>query len=384
MSIAAGAVAGSVSLIGFGLDSLIEVTSGAALLWRLHADLQVSRREEIERKTLQIVGLCFLALAAYIAFDSLVSLIRHEAPKRSLAGIVIAALSLCVMPLLAKAKRRVAVGIGSAAMHADSRQTDFCTYLSAILLGGLVLNAAFGLWWADPVAGLVMVPIIGKEGMNGSHGQILLRGWSMLLRLALALAIGSATILPAGQLFETAAELTLTDLNGHKRSLTDYRGKIVVLNFWATWCIPCRAEMPLLVSVYNRYADLDVIVIGASADEESTQGKIEPFVRKLKISFPIWTGASTNEMEKLGLGTGLPATAIIDRDGKIVGRILGILEKNDLRNRIEYLLGNRQGPAPVPLIDQISEAQKEGKGHKEEEDHHHGGVSMEGASTVPS
>jgi hypothetical protein len=142
--------------------------------------------------------------------------------------------------------------------------------------------------------------------------------------------------------------------------------------------------MPLLVSTYNRYADQDVVMIGASADEESTQGKIEPFVRKLKITFPVWVGASTNEMEKLGLGTGLPATAIIDRDGKIVGRILGILEKNDLRNRIEYLLGNRQGPAPVPLIDQISEAQKEGKGHKEDEDHHHGGVSMEGASTVPS
>src|SRR5260370_1250048 len=167
VSIAAGAVAGSVSLIGFGLDSIIEVTSGAALLWRLHADLKVSRRDEIERRTLRIVGVCFLALAAYIGFDSLVSLIRHEAPERSLTGIVIAALSLCVMPLLARAKRRVAVGIGSAAMHADSRQTDFCTYLSAILLGGLVLNAAFGLWWADPVAGLVMVPIIGKEGVNG-------------------------------------------------------------------------------------------------------------------------------------------------------------------------------------------------------------------------
>jgi divalent metal cation (Fe/Co/Zn/Cd) transporter len=167
VSIVAGVVAGSVSLIGFGLDSLIEVTSGTALLLRLHADLKVSRREEIERRTLRIVGLCFLALAAYIAFESLLSLIRHEAPERSLPGIVIAALSLCVMPLLAKAKRRVAVGIGSAAMHADSRQTDFCTYLSAILLGGLVLNAAFGLWWADPVAGLVMVPIIGKEGING-------------------------------------------------------------------------------------------------------------------------------------------------------------------------------------------------------------------------
>src|ERR1700730_8443454 len=133
VSIIAGVIAGSVSLIGFGLDSLIEVTSGAALLWRLHHDHNPSRREDIERRTLRIVGVCFVALALFIAYDSAVSLIRHDAPERSLPGITIAGLSLSVMPLLAKAKRRVANGIGSAAMHADSRQTDFCTYLSAIL-----------------------------------------------------------------------------------------------------------------------------------------------------------------------------------------------------------------------------------------------------------
>ena len=171
VSIVAGVLAGSISLIGFGIDSFIEVTSGAALLWRLHHDLNPSRREEIERRTLRIVGLCFIALAVYIAFDSVASLIRRAAPERSLPGILIAALSLCVMPLLAKAKRKVAVGIGSAAMHADSRQTDFCIYLSAILLGGLLLNALFGLWWSDPVAGLVMVPIIAKEGVDGLRAK---------------------------------------------------------------------------------------------------------------------------------------------------------------------------------------------------------------------
>ena len=171
VSIVAGVLAGSISLIGFGIDSFIEVTSGAALLWRLHHDLNPSRREEIERRTLRIVGLCFIALAVYIAFDSVASLIRRAAPERSLPGILIAALSLCVMPVLAKAKRTVAVGIGSAAMHADSRQTDFCIYLSAILLGGLLLNALFGLWWSDPVAGLVMVPIIAKEGVDGLRAK---------------------------------------------------------------------------------------------------------------------------------------------------------------------------------------------------------------------
>jgi divalent metal cation (Fe/Co/Zn/Cd) transporter len=155
VSIAAGVIAGSVSLVGFGLDSLIEVTSGAALLWRLHNDLDASRREEFERKALRIVGLCFAFLAVYISFESAASLIRHEAPERSLSGIIIAGLSLVVMPILARAKRRVAQGIGSAAMHADSRQTDFCMCLSAILLGGLLLNAVLGWWWADPVAGLI-------------------------------------------------------------------------------------------------------------------------------------------------------------------------------------------------------------------------------------
>jgi len=119
ISIIAGLVAGSVSLIGFGLDSLIEVTSGAALLWRLHHDLNPSRREHVERITVRIVGWCFVALAAYVAYDSGSTLIRHQTPARSLPGIVLAAVSLVVMPLLARAKRRVARGLGSAAMRAD-------------------------------------------------------------------------------------------------------------------------------------------------------------------------------------------------------------------------------------------------------------------------
>jgi divalent metal cation (Fe/Co/Zn/Cd) transporter len=171
VSIVAGAIAGSVSLIGFGLDSIIEVTSGAALLWRLHHDLNHSRRERVERTTLRIVGGCLVALAAYIAYESATTLVGHEVPERSIPGIIVAAVSVIVMPLLARAKRRVAAGIGSGAMQADSRQTDFCTYLSAILLGGLLLNAVAGWWWADPVAGLVMVPIIAKEGVNGLRGK---------------------------------------------------------------------------------------------------------------------------------------------------------------------------------------------------------------------
>jgi len=171
VSIVAGAVAGSVSLVGFGLDSLIEVTSGAALLWRLHHGLDHSRREQVERTTLRVVGGCFVALALYILYESGSALVGHEAPERSIPGIIVAAISVVVMPLLARSKRRVATGIGSGAMSADSRQADFCTYLSAILLFGLLLNAVAGWWWADPVAGLVMVPIIANEGVNGLRGE---------------------------------------------------------------------------------------------------------------------------------------------------------------------------------------------------------------------
>jgi divalent metal cation (Fe/Co/Zn/Cd) transporter len=170
-SIVAGLIARSVSLVGFGLDSLIEVTSGAALLWRLHHDLDLSRREQVERAALRTVGACFIALALYILYESGSMLIRHVPPKRSIFGIVIAAISVIVMALLARAKRRVARQIGSGAMHADSKQADFCSYLSATLLGGLLLNAMLGWWWMDPAAGLVMVPIIGKEGIDGLRAE---------------------------------------------------------------------------------------------------------------------------------------------------------------------------------------------------------------------
>jgi divalent metal cation (Fe/Co/Zn/Cd) transporter len=172
VAVVAGAIAGSISLVGFGFDSFIEVTSGAALLWRMSADAEAHRRERIEKVALKIVGACFLVLAAYVIYEAATDLIRRQAPEHSLPGIILACVSLIVMPLLSRAKRRVGRGLGSAAMHADARQTEFCTYLSAILLVGLLLNAAFGLWWADPVAALVMVPIIAKEGVDTLRGDV--------------------------------------------------------------------------------------------------------------------------------------------------------------------------------------------------------------------
>lgn len=164
----AGLAAGSTSLIGFGVDSLIESSSGAALLWRLQTG---ERGEEREKITLKLVGISLLLLASYVAFEAVQSLIYSEAPRVSYIGIGLAFLSVIIMPFLASAKRKVAKNLNSNALKADSRQTDICAYLSAILLAGLGLNALFGWWWADSVAALIMIPIIVKEALEALRGE---------------------------------------------------------------------------------------------------------------------------------------------------------------------------------------------------------------------
>jgi len=171
VAVVAGAIAGSISLVGFGIDSFIEVTSGTVLLWRMSVDADVERPQPNERRALSVVGVCFLLLAAYIAYESALDLWSRRAPEHSIPAIVLACVALVVMPLLSRAKRKVGHALGSAATHADAKQTEFCTYLSAILLLGLLANAFLGLWWADPVAALIMVPIIAKEGIEGLEGK---------------------------------------------------------------------------------------------------------------------------------------------------------------------------------------------------------------------
>ncbi len=169
VAIGAGWLAGSIALVGFGVDSLIESTSGAILLWLLASP---AHDESRERLALRLIGVSFFLLAAYVCFEAIKSLLASEPPKASVPGIVLAAASLIVMPLLARAKRRVAADLDSHALKADSRQTDICAYLSAILLGGLALNALFGWWWADPIAALIMVPIIAREGFEAWQGEV--------------------------------------------------------------------------------------------------------------------------------------------------------------------------------------------------------------------
>ncbi len=169
VALVAGVLAASIALVGFGLDSVIETVSGLTLLWRLkqRGDFEA----EAESRALRIVGLTFFALAAYVSYESITDLWRREQPGESLVGILLAAVSLVVMPLLGRAKRRVARQLNSRALAADGMETYLCSYLSFTLLLGLGLNAWVGWWWADPVAALAMVAFMIREGVEAFRGD---------------------------------------------------------------------------------------------------------------------------------------------------------------------------------------------------------------------
>jgi thiol-disulfide isomerase/thioredoxin len=138
---------------------------------------------------------------------------------------------------------------------------------------------------------------------------------------------------------DSEVELGLKDLGGIDQSLSSYRGRIVVLNFWATWCVPCRKEMPDLSAIQNAYAAFGVQVIGASADQLSDRAKVVQFIREAKINFPIWLGASTADMQRFGVGPGLPATIIIGRDGKVAAVHHSVIQQTELKKELDRLLG---------------------------------------------
>ncbi len=167
IAISAGTVAGSVALIGFGLDSVIEVTSATAIAWQFAAP----DPERRERTALRIVAGSFFALAAYVTIEAVRTLVMGDEPERSTVGIVLVAVSVVVMPFLSWAQRRAGRELGSASAIADSRQTLLCTYLSAGVLVGLVLNAALGWWWADPLVALGLAVVALREGREALHGD---------------------------------------------------------------------------------------------------------------------------------------------------------------------------------------------------------------------
>jgi divalent metal cation (Fe/Co/Zn/Cd) transporter len=167
VAILAGAAASSIALIGFGLDSVVEMASGLVIVWQFSRPMPESQ----ERRALRLIGGSFLALAAYVAVESLRALATASPAEASPVGIGLAAVSLVVMPVLATAKRRTGRALGSASVAADSTQTWLCTYLSAALLGGLVLNATLGWWWADPVVGLLIAAVAAREGVAAWRGE---------------------------------------------------------------------------------------------------------------------------------------------------------------------------------------------------------------------
>jgi divalent metal cation (Fe/Co/Zn/Cd) transporter len=167
VAILAGVAAGSAALVGFGLDSVVEVSSGLVILWQFGHHLPESR----ERQAQRLIAVSFFALAAYVVQDSVRSLLAGADPDVSRVGIALAALSLLVMPLLSRAQRRTGTALRSAAVVGDGTQTLLCAYLSAVLLGGLLLNAAFGWGWADPLAGLVIAAVAVKEGREAWRGD---------------------------------------------------------------------------------------------------------------------------------------------------------------------------------------------------------------------
>jgi thiol-disulfide isomerase/thioredoxin len=147
--------------------------------------------------------------------------------------------------------------------------------------------------------------------------------------------------------------LALKDLTGAQQSLAAYKGRVVVLNFWATWCEPCKKEMPDLSAIQNDYAALGVQVIGAAGDEAAESAKVLKFIREFKVNFPVWLGATTDDMQRFGVGTVLPATVIIGRDGKIIRREVGIIKAKELRDFLDMV-----------VLSSVKEAEKTAKAER--------------------
>ena len=170
-------------------------------------------------------------------------------------------------------------------------------------------------------------------------------------RRGLAAAILSAAMMTAAD--KKPSDFSLHDLAGKKVQLRDYRGKIVVLNFWATWCGPCREEMPMIVEAEKAWRAKGIVFVAVSLDDAKTRKDVPAFLDRYHVEFPVWTGASADELDKLHMGEGVPDTAFLDEAGMIVARILGETHRSEIDERLTWLTGDRKSAAPPALINHL-------------------------------
>ncbi len=166
-----------------------------------------------------------------------------------------------------------------------------------------------------------------------------------LLLLMVALFVAAPFVWAGSSL----PKLKVKDLDGHRQNLKPYRGKIIVLNFWATWCEPCQHEMPMLVKEAARYQSRGVVVVGVSLDKPGDEAKVRNFISKYHITFPVWVGGTADDLDHWKMGPAVPATAFIDQKGEIVGRVMGEMRQPALEHRLEWMLGNHQGKPPARI-----------------------------------
>jgi thiol-disulfide isomerase/thioredoxin len=178
-----------------------------------------------------------------------------------------------------------------------------------------------------------------------------LRYTGLMPRLAFSILLIATAALTAAD--KKPSDLTLHDLSGKKVQLRDYRGKIVVLNFWATWCVPCREEMPMLVDAQKTWEAKGVTFIAISLDDAKTRQNIAAFIEKYKVEFPVWAGASTDELDKLRMGNGVPDTAFLDESGIVIARVLGQIGRPELDERLTWLTGDRKSAPPTALVNHM-------------------------------